>query len=151
MTKTRNDPLTTASPVLGHSGASTLLIEIPWTPDSRLSPNARVHYMRRADLVKVGREAAYYATMAALDLADAATVEALRSSSRINLAWSVRWGPRRQTTHDWRNLTAMLKCAEDGIADALGLNDRIFRDVAIEQERDESGVGVVLVTVQGVA
>ena len=117
-----------------------LLVEIPATPPSDLSPNARIHHMKRARLTKPLREAAYYTTLSAIHHNPEAAA-AIRAATRVKVSWVVKWEPRRKTTIDRRNLGAMLKGIEDGIADALQVNDRYFDDVSIEQERDPDGFG----------
>lgn len=48
---------------------------------------------------------------------------------------------------DLDNLLAASKPAIDGIAQALGVNDKCFRPIVIDAERDARGIGVVRVEI----
>ena len=88
-------------------------IVLPW-PDKRLSPNARIHRMQRAKLVKEARSAAYYLALEA---------RAKRLSGSDRLALDLTFCPPDKRRRDWDNVIASLKGAFDGIADACGVDD----------------------------
>lgn len=90
-------------------------LRLPWPP-KELSPNARVHWSKRS------RAAKAYRRDCAL-LVRAASIAA-PDSERIAL-WIEFFPPdRRQRDDD--NLLAAFKAGRDGIADALGVNDKRF-------------------------
>lgn len=120
-------------------------VEIPMTPPAELSPNARTHHKAKAKLVASLRAAAKFATIDAMNQ-DPEAAEAIRTARLVKTVWEVKWEPRRQTTQDQRNVRGMLKAQEDGIAEALGVNDRKFDDVGLRQSRDENGMGCVCVS-----
>ena len=90
---------------------------LPW-PSKDLSPNARIHWSRRAKAAKAARHEAYLLAVAAgwpsLKFAD----------GRIHL-WIDFYPPTRRMPDD-DNLLSRFKPARDGIADALGVDDRLF-------------------------
>ena len=91
-------------------------ITLPW-PDRRLSPNARVHWSRRAKAVKLARQAA-------LALAFEAGARKLRITGQPRIAMTFCPPDRRR--RDMDNLIASMKAANDGIADALNVDDSRF-------------------------
>lgn len=95
-----------------------LTIDLSW-PAPELSPNARVHPMVAHRFKKAAKTEAGWAT---------------------KIARSIRWAhdgpiaihiiaqpPKAWRTGDADNLIARLKAHLDGIADALGVNDRQFQ------------------------
>ena len=130
-------PVTTTS-----APPATLHVEIPTTPDRDLSPNGRVHWARKARAVKAARQAAYYAT---LHDAGGTVDPRLTTATEILLVWSVQWEPRRKTM-DMDNLVACLIPFQNGIADAIGVDDKRFRILRVTQGRDIDGCGCMLVS-----
>lgn len=118
--------------------ALTLTIRIPGRLDPDLSPNARVHHMRRYRATKAAREAGYYAAVAEYQAGrDDGTGVRFRYDVTIGLAK----GEKRK---DDDNAAAMLKSLRDGIADGLGLpSDRGLVAGTVEQVRDVEGIGFV--------
>lgn len=99
---------------------ATVLIRpliLPW-PSRDLHPNSRVHWRRRAAAAKAARNEAMVLTRAAgwgfLPLPE----------GRLHL-WLDFVPPDRRHRDD-DGLLASMKSARDGIADALGINDRVF-------------------------
>lgn len=90
-------------------------LTLPW-PDRRLSPNARVHWSRRAKAVKLARQEA-------LALAFEAGARRLRITGQPRIAMTFCPPDRRR---DMDNLIASMKAANDGIADALNVDDSRF-------------------------
>lgn len=90
---------------------------LPW-PAKQLSPNARVHWAVRSKAVKSAR-----------GLAKALTLEAgwhkqPLPEGRLHL-WVTFYPPTRQLPDD-DNMLARFKASRDGIAEALGIDDRRF-------------------------
>jgi crossover junction endodeoxyribonuclease RusA len=107
-------------------------IELPF-PDKALWPNGRPHHMAKAREVKKHRSWAHTATLEALQHEGAGS---LRSGS-LALLIEVHAKPKGPLP-DPDNCVAAAKSMIDGIADALGLNDRDFAAprVAFSEQRD---------------
>ena len=95
-----------------------LVIELGW-PDRRLSPNARVFWATRSRLVKRFRRDAAYVTASVKP-----PVLCIVPGERIYYQLAYAPPDRRQRDED--NLEASLKSYRDGIADSLGVNDKLF-------------------------
>lgn len=124
-----------------------LVVEIPMTPPRELSPNARVHWAARARQAKALREAAYWATVSCRGNP---AFDALAGAERIALDLTVRWEKGRKRTQDDDNVWASFKNGRDGIAEALGIDDRRLVIRGLTQERagkDDAG-GYVLVALE---
>lgn len=112
-----------------------LLIELAW-PAKGLSPNARIHRMVKHRCAKAAKKEAGWAT---------------------KLARPFDWGhdgpfavhvtaypPKHWSTADKDNFIARLKYHFDGIAEALGVNDRQFEAPTVKwAENTERGKVVV--------
>jgi crossover junction endodeoxyribonuclease RusA len=90
-------------------------ILLPW-PSKDLSPNARVHWSVRAKAVKIARLEAWHATLQA---------KAKVGEGAIILHYIFH--PPSHRKYDMDNLIARMKGANDGIADALKVDDCRFR------------------------
>lgn len=97
-----------------------LRIELGW-PARELSPNASVHYMKRSRFKKAAKIEAGWATKFAIQNNRDWEPEAETVKVHI-IAHPKPSGPRP----DADNLIASVKGHLDGIADALGVNDRTF-------------------------
>lgn len=95
-------------------------ILLPW-PSKDLSPNARLHWSRKARAVKIARLEAWEATYQAIHR-DKFRVE---PDTMIDLY--IEFHPSDRRRHDLDNCLARCKGYLDGIADALKINDRFFR------------------------
>lgn len=93
-----------------------LCVTLPW-PHKDLSPNARVHWRRKAPRVKVARNAAL-----ALAFEAGARKMTVSAAPRI----SIEFCPPDRRRRDADNCMASLKASLDGIADALGVDDSRF-------------------------
>lgn len=92
-----------------------IVIELSW-PDRILHPNSRPHWAAKAKATKAARVAAFYA---------------VRSQHRATVDWKaakldVTFFPPNAARRDKDGLIASLKAAQDGISDALGLDDSTF-------------------------
>lgn len=90
-------------------------INLNW-PSKDLSPNARCHWAKKAKVVKKYRSECFY-------MAKQAKVT-LPETEKIHLFVDFYQPDKRNRDQD--NMQAAMKSAYDGIADALGVNDRRF-------------------------
>jgi crossover junction endodeoxyribonuclease RusA len=111
-------------------------ITLPW-PAKALSPNARVHWRAKYDAGKLAHRCAFYTTKEAKIGAPAGDVPIL-----ISLVFH----PKTKNRPDADNAIASMKASLDGIAAALGVNDRAFRLAAPEFGEPVKG-GKVVVTI----
>lgn len=113
-----------------------ITVKLPY-PDKALSPNARVHWGRKAAAVKAARKEAYFATKAA-----GGTI------GDGPYAVSIMVYPRsRGVRGDADGVVSCCKAALDGIADALGVNDRHF--LAPTVEFSDKREGRIEITIKG--
>lgn len=89
-------------------------VTLPWPPKA-LSPNARVHWSVKAKAAKAYRHACFV-------LAKEAKLKA--SPGRVSL--SLKFYPPDRRARDDDNIIAAFKSGRDGLADALGINDKDF-------------------------
>lgn len=114
------------------------MIELPWPP-KELSPNARVHWAVRARKAK-----AYRAECRLLTLM--ASVAAPEGKALLSLEFV----PPDRRARDDDNLVAAFKAGRDGIAEALGIDDRQFVTKFRMSDETHPG-GMVRVTIQDAA
>lgn len=93
-------------------------IDLPW-PDKLLNPNARAHWRARAPKVK-------HARLAAFVLMSASVPARERKLNWPKVGVSVEFCPPDKRRRDMDNLVASMKASFDGIADAIGIDDRHF-------------------------
>lgn len=98
------------------------MITLPW-PDNRLSPNARIHWSKRREVVKAAREAAAWTVKAQMPLHARQAV----AQGEEPIPVTISFIPPDHRRRDDDNMVASFKAARDGIADALGVDDRRFR------------------------
>lgn len=117
-------------------------IVVPMTPSPDLSPNARVHWARKARAVTHTRNVARVATLQCVDAADRAVIAArLHIGYRVEIAWE----RGRKGARDEDNALSMCKAILDGVADALEIDDARLHVRGISFDRT-SRTGVVRVT-----
>jgi crossover junction endodeoxyribonuclease RusA len=122
-------------------------ITIPMCPPRQCWPNWRGHWAAKVRTVALWREAAGWASKAAV-LADPEAFAWVSQAPVIGMDVVIAW-PKGQRRLDNDNAWASLKAMHDGIADALGIDDRHFRQGNLVQTHGE---GIVTVTVwEGVA
>lgn len=113
---------------------------LPWPPKA-LSPNARVHHMARSRAAKKYRMQCYL-------LAMAAGLRGVEWDGSIHV-WITFLAPdRRRRDHD--NMIASSKNLLDGLADALGVNDRLFHIHPLVSDEVVKGGAVRIVLTAGV-
>lgn len=112
-----------------------LLIELGW-PAKELSPNARVHHIVKHRYAKAAKTEAGWATKIARPMDFGGD----RFSVHIRA-----YPPEAWRTGDDDNLSARLKSHLDGIAEALGVNDRLFNAPTVEWcDRTQRGKVVII-------
>lgn len=92
--------------------SETMTISLPW-PSKTLSPNARVHWRRVAEIKKLAKRDAFYATRSIRK----EQIEADALTARITFS------PPDRRARDTDNMIASMKAAFDGIAQAVGIDD----------------------------
>lgn len=103
------------------------MLVLPWPP-AQLSPNARVHWRVRHRAAKHYRQAcAILARAACLSVPDGA------------LELHIEFVPPDRRHRDDDNLIASFKAGRDGIADALGIDDRRFKTTPTISEQVVKG------------
>jgi crossover junction endodeoxyribonuclease RusA len=112
---------------------------LPW-PHKDLSPNARVHWRQKAQTTKNVRKAAMIMAMQA-DWSGASLPE-----GRLHL--HVTFYPPTKRLPDDDNMLARFKPYRDGIADALGIDDKRFISHPLVSTEVRKG-GQVVVRITG--
>jgi crossover junction endodeoxyribonuclease RusA len=125
------------SPDTGRAGE--VRVTLSW-PEKVLSPNARVHWRVRARAVKVCRSMALWLTREAVGWP--------RGPHWASAAVNYTFCPPDKRARDRDNIIASLKSAQDGIADALGIDDSKFQ-TTYSMGSPVKG-GAVIVTIRGI-
>lgn len=112
---------------------------LPW-PSRELSPNARGHWSHRAGAAKSARAEAYLVAI------EAGWKRAVLPEGRLHL-WITFHPPTRRLPDD-DNMLARFKPARDGIADALGVDDKVFVSHPYVSDEPRKG-GQVVVRITG--
>ncbi len=93
------------------------VIELPW-PHPALSPNSRGHWGKKQRATKIAREYAFWAVKEAkIGIA----------AGDVPILISMTFHPKTANLPDADNCVASMKASLDGIAQALGMDDRDFR------------------------
>lgn len=127
-----------------------LVVDIPGTPHRYLSPNRKNGttpaarkklIMAHASQVKKarGKAAKHTEEHEGLGLFRG-IIKAYFPNTDIHLEWMVAW-EKGHRIMDKDNLINMLKPYQDGVADALGINDKHFTSEIHSQYRDPDGTG----------
>lgn len=96
-----------------------IVIDLPWPP-KELSPNQRLHWAKLATVKRKYRSDCNLLTLAACKQ---------KLAGRHHLA--LTFFPPDRRARDRDNLLASMKAGLDGVADALGINDREFDPITI--------------------
>lgn len=110
-------------------------VDLPWPPRA-LSPNARAHWGERSRAAKRYRSDCYM-------LCKAAKLKAPEGK----LALIIDFVPPDRRARDDDNLIAAFKPGRDGLADALGIDDKLFHTRHRVSETPTKG-GVVRVRLE---
>lgn len=114
---------------------------LPW-PAKELSPNARVHWSKRARAAKAAR---YQAGLAAIA---AGWQGVALPPGRVHL--HIDFYPPTRMRPDDDNMLSRFKPARDGIADVLGIDDKRFQShPCVHDEVRKGGQVVVRITHAG--
>lgn len=97
-----------------------MIITLSW-PNRLLSPNDRSHWAKKAPLKAAYRQEGYLK----------AKQHALLSPLERHHVTLIFYPPSNRH-YDIDNLLACLKSGLDGIADGLGINDKLFRPITID-------------------
>ena len=89
-----------------------MILTLPWPP-RELSPNARVHWARKASATKDRRNMAYFMAVQARDM----------GFQMLAPHVSITFNPPDKRPRDLDNMLASMKSALDGIAHAIGVDD----------------------------
>ena len=98
-------------------------ITLPW-PDRRLSPNSRTHWGTLSTVKAKARKDAAYLTFDAMQK-HLATQAHFQGEGKLPV--KVTFYPPDNRRRDDDNMVASFKASRDGIADALGIDDRRFQ------------------------
>lgn len=101
-----------------------MIVTLPW-PDKRLSPNARIHWGAKASVKAKARKDAAYLAYAAMG--EGVRSVRLRFLGDAPIPVTITFYPPDARHRDDDNMVGAFKSLRDGIADALGVNDRRFR------------------------
>lgn len=98
-----------------------MVVSLPWPPRAA-SPNARAHW------ATVHRARSKYRADARILAIAAGAIDFSRTLPKgVALRVTLRVYPPDKRRRDWDNIIASLKSGLDGIADALGIDDSLFR------------------------
>lgn len=92
-------------------------VTLPWPP-KELSPNARLHWSKKSKAAKAYRRVCHLLTLEA-------GLRGIDWEGDIHV-WMDFYPPDRRARDD-DNMVAAFKSGRDGIADALGVDDKRFR------------------------
>ena len=99
-----------------HIYSSTMkIINLPWPP-KELSPNATLHWAKKAKYKKMYRKACWVLTLE--------SKVKVNTSEKIPI--EITFYPPDKRHRDADNMVASIKAGLDGVADALKINDRQF-------------------------
>lgn len=118
----------------------SITIELGW-PAPQLSPNSRAHHMEKWRFQKATKDTVYWLTKAALGRGK------FEHEGEIIVRITAH-PPKGKVAPDDDNLTSSTKYHRDGIALALGVDDKCFRPQAIEWAEPVPN-GKLIVSVSG--
>ena len=118
-----------------------ITIILPW-PDSQLMPNRKNgrHWTSTQDAKTRAKQDGYFATMSAFMASHPQITD--RVHTRVTFV-----APDNRA-RDLDNLLASIKPHLDGIAKALGIDDKLFRPITIDAQVDKQKRGFVMVEVE---
>ena len=123
-------------------------VELPWPPMAA-NPNSRGHWAPKAKAKRAYREACFTQARSAIHR-NGWDVQALREHAeqggKGSVALFVDFYPPDRRHRDDDNVAAAFKAGRDGIADALGIDDRAFRQHPFLHEHPSKG-GLVVVKI----
>jgi crossover junction endodeoxyribonuclease RusA len=108
------------------------MIVLPWPP-KELSPNNK-------PASKAGRMAKHRVEQNYRQACFWLTKEAQETISGVRVHLTITFVPPDRRARDLDNMLASIKSGLDGVADALGVNDKIFRPVTIDVTEEIGGM-----------
>ncbi len=121
-----------------------VVVIVPGCPDRLLAPNRRAHGRAKAEPTAKHRRDAYYASLDVFPLPQL-DWPLFRGPGAVTLL--VRWG-KGERVHDLDSVAVMGKPFLDGVVDAgILANDNQMKRLTVEQERDGTGKGEVILTI----
>jgi Holliday junction resolvase RusA-like endonuclease len=120
-------------------------IRVPGSPSPELAPNRRAHGFAKAAATRQHR---HDAQMAAYEAFPRTELDWPRFEGPVAVSVLIRWG-KGHRRHDLDSCAVSTKPYLDGLTDAgIWGDDRQIARLTIEQERDESGRGEVVIRVE---
>ncbi len=119
----------------------SIIVELAW-PSKTLSPNARVHHMALYGAKRAAKDEAMWATKVALGR------DKFAHDGKSDIILRQIAHPPDKRDRDRDNLDHSLKAHRDGIALALGVDDKHFRPTGIEWGEQAKGGKIVIEVVQ---
>lgn len=120
-----------------------ITVEIPGEIAHCCWPNSRCHWRSKARDTKTMRDAAFFATRSAL-AASAVSVDH-DNTGTLKTAWKHVLGPRKRQ-RDIDNSINATKSIQDGVFEALGLDDRLVRQVEVSWTRGTTSATVLTIS-----
>jgi crossover junction endodeoxyribonuclease RusA len=111
-----------------------MLITLPW-PDKGLSPNARLHWAPKAKLKAAARQFAMVSTADAMNYYERRKF----ASDESKIPMTITFYPPDKRLRDDDNMVGSFKAYRDGIADALGVDDRRFKPHYFFEDAEKPG------------
>ncbi len=118
-------------------------ITLAW-PDKALSPNARKHWRTVRSTGGKASDDAFWATRSAMGAQVGPSFTKIEHDGVSDIILRQIAHPPDQRHRDRDNLDSSLKKARDGIALALGVNDKFFRPTGIEWAEPVAGGKIVI-------
>ena len=111
-------------------------IRLMW-PNTKLSPNARLHWAVKASAIKKYRNDCFFE-------AKAQASKWTRPAGKLTL--EVEFYPPQRRAYDRDNLLARMKSGIDGVADGLGINDKEFTTMVVKVAEQLGGFVMLRIT-----
>lgn len=111
-----------------------MLISLPW-PDKTLSPNARNHWAKTAKAKKLARLEACLLVKSQLPFKERQSI----AQGDDKIACKITFYPPDNRRRDDDNMVSSFKAARDGLADALGIDDRRLRPHYFFEDAEKPG------------
>jgi len=116
-----------------------LELALPW-PSKDLSPNARVHWRRKADATRTARQTAVVLAF------EAGWRDAWLPPGHLHLWIDIYQAPGKKLPDD-DNMLGRCKAYRDGLAQVLGIDDKRFKSHPdVKSERRPGGQVVMRIT-----
>jgi len=117
-----------------------IVIRLPW-PDTSLMPNRKngKHWASTHQLKVRARQTGYFATMVAMK------EEHHNITTRVPV--KVTFVAPDKRSRDLDNLLACIKPQLDGVANALGVDDKLFRPIVLDDAVDVNREGFLIVEI----